>query len=205
MRVARLQALVGPAGVAAIQGAFLLVLGVGGARVAAGAITVGDLVAFMLFLFFLVHAAGSGAARVHPAADRPGRAAAHPGDPGAARRRTTATGRAVAAIGDAAAAARPSTFDGRDVRLSGRPSRCVRDVSFAVPRGTRTALVGPSGAGKSTLLALIERFYEVDRRRPSGSTASTCGTCPGTRCAPSSATSSRRRRCWPARCATTCC
>ena len=37
-----------------MQGAFLLVLGVGGARVAAGAISVGDLVAFVLFVFFLV-------------------------------------------------------------------------------------------------------------------------------------------------------
>src|SRR3954454_16723659 len=54
MRVARLQALVEPASTAAIQGAFLLVLGVGGARVAAGAISVGDLVAFILFLFFMV-------------------------------------------------------------------------------------------------------------------------------------------------------
>ncbi len=34
-------------------------------------------------------------------------------------------------------------------------------MSFAVPRGTRTALVGPSGAGKSTVLALVERFYDV--------------------------------------------
>ncbi len=37
----------------------------------------------------------------------------------------------------------------------------LREVSFAVPFGTRTALVGPSGAGKSTVLALVERFYEV--------------------------------------------
>ena len=54
MRVARLRALIGPASAAATQGAFLLVLGVGGARVASGAISVGDLVAFVLFLFFLV-------------------------------------------------------------------------------------------------------------------------------------------------------
>lgn len=36
----------------------------------------------------------------------------------------------------------------------------LREVSFAVPRGARCALVGPSGAGKSTALALIERFYD---------------------------------------------
>jgi ABC-type multidrug transport system fused ATPase/permease subunit len=34
-------------------------------------------------------------------------------------------------------------------------------VSFAVPYGTRTALVGPSGAGKSSVLQLVERFYDV--------------------------------------------
>jgi ATP-binding cassette subfamily B protein/ATP-binding cassette subfamily C protein len=37
----------------------------------------------------------------------------------------------------------------------------LREVSFSVGYGTRTALVGPSGAGKSTLLALVERFYDT--------------------------------------------
>ena len=37
----------------------------------------------------------------------------------------------------------------------------LRGVSFAVPAGTRTALVGPSGAGKSTLLELVEGFYPI--------------------------------------------
>lgn len=54
LRVARVQAVVGPAGTITMQGAFLLVLGVGGSRVAAGALSVGDLVAFIMFLFFLV-------------------------------------------------------------------------------------------------------------------------------------------------------
>jgi ATP-binding cassette subfamily B protein len=37
----------------------------------------------------------------------------------------------------------------------------LRGVSFAVPTGSRVALVGPSGAGKSTILALVEGFYPL--------------------------------------------
>ncbi len=54
VRVARLQALVAPAGSIAVQGAFLAVLGLGGYRVATGSIAVADLVAFILYLFLLV-------------------------------------------------------------------------------------------------------------------------------------------------------
>ncbi len=161
MRVARLQALVDPAATTAIQGAFLLVLGVGGARVASGAITVGSLVAFILFLFFLVMPLGQalnaytrlqtglGALQRieeildlpdETAADRPGFAASSAG-PGADD---------VAAV----------EFDHVSFAYAdGRP--VLHDVSFTVPAGRRVALVGPSGAGKSTVLALIERFYEV--------------------------------------------
>jgi ABC-type multidrug transport system fused ATPase/permease subunit len=156
MRVARLQALVEPASTAAIQGAFLLVLGVGGARVAAGAISVGDLVAFILFLFFLVmplgqalHAytqlqTGLGALqRIEEILDLPSETADD-------RASAVAPRRDLAAV-----ALEAVTF----AYPGGEP--VLRDVSFAVPRGSRIALVGPSGAGKSTVLALVERFYEV--------------------------------------------
>jgi len=156
MRVARLQALVEPASMAAIQGAFLLVLGVGGARVAAGSISVGDLVAFILFLFFLVmplgqalHAytqlqTGLGALqRIEEVLDLPAETANDiPSG-------TPAPGGPYAIVLENVTFGYPG----------GRP--VLQDVSFAVPLGTRTALVGPSGAGKSTVLALIERFYEV--------------------------------------------
>ena len=54
LQVARISALVVPISGIALQVAFLVVLGVGGYRVASGAITVASLVAFILFLFMMI-------------------------------------------------------------------------------------------------------------------------------------------------------
>ncbi|QLQ35547.1 ABC transporter ATP-binding protein [Micromonospora robiginosa] len=156
--VARAEAVVGPAGTVTVQGAFLLVLAVGGARVASGAISVGDLVAFVMFLFFLVlplgqavHAytqlqSGLGAlARIEEILAVPDE---ETGDPPAGP------------VPSAAGVPARVEFDRVGFGYPGGP-KVLREVSFTVPAGTRTALVGPSGAGKSTLLALVERFYEV--------------------------------------------
>jgi ABC-type multidrug transport system fused ATPase/permease subunit len=184
LRVARVQAVVGPIGSITIQGAFLLVLGVGGARVAAGALSVGDLVAFIMFLFFLVLPLGQalsaftqlqtglGALQrieeiltvpVEGAADAPRRAE----QPAVGRRAPVAVGAdlpAPAGERNPAAGGHPAPaaieFDRVGFGYPGGPP-VLHEVSFTVPAGTRTALVGPSGAGKSTLLALVERFYEV--------------------------------------------
>lgn len=160
MRVARLRALIGPAATAATQGAFLLVLGVGGARVASGSISVGDLVAFILFLFFLIMPLGQalnaytqlqtglGALqRIEEVLDLPSETAADRPAP------------AAAVIAEPSVVFENVTF--------GYPGAApvLREVSFSVPAGSRVALVGPSGAGKSTVLALIERFYEVTSGR----------------------------------------
>ena len=37
----------------------------------------------------------------------------------------------------------------------------LKDISFAVPKNTMTALVGPSGGGKSTIASLLPRFWDV--------------------------------------------
>jgi ABC-type multidrug transport system fused ATPase/permease subunit len=164
VRVARLQALVSPAGSIAIQGAFLAVLGVGGYRVASGSISVAELVAFILYLFLLVMPLGQaisawtqlqtgfGAlARIQEVLaldpeddERPERPAAVP-VPASSR----ADGVPLLELEDV-------TFGYPD----GTP--VLRGVSLQVPAGSRVALVGPSGAGKSTILALVEGFYPLD-------------------------------------------
>lgn len=54
IKVAKISALVVPISSIALQISFLVVLGVGGFRVASGAIGIADLVAFILFLFLLI-------------------------------------------------------------------------------------------------------------------------------------------------------
>lgn len=162
IRSARLEAFVSPATSIAVQGSFVAVLGLGGYRVASGAIGVSDLVAFILYLFLLLMPlgqmvqawtqlqAGLGAlSRIEEVVALPGE-----DEP------TRAT--VVRPRGTPEPAVTPPMLELDAVDFSYSDALPVlRGVSFSVPRGTRTALVGPSGAGKSTVLALVERFYDV--------------------------------------------
>lgn len=187
--VARISAMVVPIAGIALQVAFLVVIGVGGYRVATGAIEISALVSFILFLFLLVMPLGSALGAVNSVNQALG-----------------ALGRIQeiiaipseteddAAIEPAAPVATSAAIRFDDVRFSyvvpveGVPEasksvgleaperqtltphetptpetrEVLRGVSFEVPRGSRVALVGPSGAGKSTIFALIERFYDPD-------------------------------------------
>ena len=48
---------------------------------------------------------------------------------------------------------------------AGEPDWVLRDVSFEVAPGERVGIVGATGAGKSTLINLLLRFYDVTRGR----------------------------------------
>ncbi|MFI5957687.1 ABC transporter ATP-binding protein [Cryptosporangium sp. NPDC051539] len=150
LRMGRIRALVGPATFVAVQGAFILLLVAGGARVASGAIRIGDLLAFVMFLFFLVIPLTS---MVHAyaalqmgfgALQRMDEILALPVEDDSSEQEATDAG---------------ITFD--RVTFGYDAETVLDDVSFTVAAGTRTAVVGPSGAGKSTLLQLVERFYDV--------------------------------------------
>ncbi|MGP4025016.1 ABC transporter ATP-binding protein [Actinomadura sp. 3N407] len=160
VRMAGFDALVAPATELAVTGTFLLVLLVGGARVAGGTGSVADLVAFLLYMLYLTGPLGSlfeslsvvqqGGGAVHRIAET--LALPRESDVPAAANAAPPRDR------------RPPALEFRDVWFGYRPSRPVlRGVSFEVPRRGQVALIGRSGAGKSTIFALAERFYDPDR------------------------------------------
>ncbi|SFF33544.1 ABC transporter ATP-binding protein [Streptomyces mirabilis] len=158
VRAAKWSAAAGNTAGLAMQIAFITVLAVGGARVATGAIEVGTLVAFLLYVFYLMspiqqvvgaitqYQTGAAAlARIQEALRLPAEPDALPAPlptPGAA----------------------PAALAFADVRF-----RYADDlpyvhhgVTFSVPARGMTAFVGPSGAGKTTVFSLIERFYDPE-------------------------------------------
>ena len=158
VRAAKWSAAAGNTAGLSLQIAFITVLAVGGARVATGAIDIGTLVAFLLFVFYLMapiqdvvgaitqYQTGSAAlARIQEALRLPAEPAAGPAplpEPGT----------------------EPAALAFEDVRF-----RYADDlpyvhhgVTFTVPARGMTAFVGPSGAGKTTVFSLVERFYDPD-------------------------------------------
>lgn len=144
----------------AVQASFVAVLAAGGARAASGAISVGTLVAFLLYVYYLMppvqelvgvvtqYQVGAAAiARIHEAQELP----IETRDEQTARR-TTST----------AASHGPASVVFTGVRFGYGPELPLvhHGVSFDLPAGGMTAFVGPSGAGKTTVFSLIERFYE---------------------------------------------
>ena len=57
------------------------------------------------------------------------------------------------------------TFEGVWFRYDASGDWTLKDVSFEVPAGTRTAIVGETGSGKTTLGYLAARLYDVERGR----------------------------------------
>lgn len=148
--LARLTALVEPVVDVATQGALLLVLAVGGARVAAGALTIGDLVAFLLYLVMVVMPLSQLTRALTQI--QAGRAAL-----GRIQQVTR-----LGAERQGGNAVPPSVDSGpapvlvlEHVSYEHALGAGVRSVDVAFVPDGYTAIVGASGAGKSTVLALL--------------------------------------------------
>ncbi len=168
IKIARISASIAPIAGIAMNGAFIVVLGVGGFRVASGATTVANLVTFVLLLFLMVRPLGQafgayssvqsalGAlARITEVIEIPTESEV--------TEKVISNGRH--AVNDKAITFENVVFKyaapvSEENPEPGEPATVLDGVSFEIKRGTRVAIVGPSGAGKSTILSLIERFYE---------------------------------------------
>ncbi|MEU1077701.1 MULTISPECIES: ABC transporter ATP-binding protein [unclassified Streptomyces] len=157
VRSAKWQSLAGTSVGLAVQVSFLSVLGIGGARVASGAISVSTLVAFLLFLFYLIDPVSR---LVQAATQYQVGSAAIARIEEAERLETEEPEPSARADAPATGAARV-VFDEVTFRYRDDLPYVHHGVSFEVPGAGMTAFVGPSGAGKTTVFALIERFYEA--------------------------------------------
>ncbi|MDN3028581.1 ABC transporter ATP-binding protein [Streptomyces sp. S.PB5] len=162
VRSAKWEAVLGSADNLAVELAFLAVLAVGGARVASGDMPVSTLIAFLLYLFFLMEP-------VYKLVE----AASHYQEGAAAIARITQVDGLATEQQDRHRSARPAAtktvqprpasvrFEEVSFRYGPGLPDIHQRVDFEVPGGGMTAFVGPSGAGKSTVFALVERFYEA--------------------------------------------
>ena len=138
---------------------YVLVAVVGGLRVASGALSIGDVQAFIQYsrqfsqpltqvasMANLVQSGVASAERVFELLDAPEQSA------------------------EPAMPQRPAELRGRvafeDVAFRYDPERpLISDLSLKVEPGHTVAIVGPTGAGKTTLVNLLMRFYEVSSGR----------------------------------------
>ncbi|MEY4367254.1 MAG: hypothetical protein RLZ28_669 [Actinomycetota bacterium] len=184
VKIARISSAISPIAGIAMNGSFIVVLGLGGWRVASGATTIANLVSFILLLFLLIRPLGSafgayssvqtalGAlARIQEVLDITTEDELP--QVGKLSPRAAQNDIALEFVGvDFEYAAPAEASKAEDFTAGAAPaapdspseaqvaSSVLKNVNFKVARGSRVAIVGPSGAGKSTILSLIERFYE---------------------------------------------
>jgi ABC-type multidrug transport system fused ATPase/permease subunit len=157
LAIAKLSAAVAPIAQIAFNTAFIVVLGLGGLRVASGSTSIASLVTFVILLFFMIgplisaFGAYTSVMGALGAMARINEIMVLPAEIQTGGKREPESEIAI-------------EFKAVDFYYQGEgedePNQILKSVSFSIPRGSRVALVGPSGAGKSTIFSLMERFYE---------------------------------------------
>jgi ATP-binding cassette subfamily B protein AbcA/BmrA len=151
LKEAKVQALLVPLMSLILMVMLVVIIGYGGVRVSSGALTAGDLVAFLLYLFQIMMPVGQLASfftQLQKAIGATERIIItlefEEEDP--------ATGHVLSH------ANQPITVEQLSFAYE-NGDNILHGVNFTLQPGKVTAIVGPSGGGKTTLFSLLERFY----------------------------------------------
>lgn len=155
LKEGKIQALMSPLIMFVMLMMFVVLFGYGGTRVASGAISAGQLVAFMLYLFQIVMPITqitqffTQTQKAMGATDTILKVLDHEEeDPHAGVPVTDAS----------------QSLHFQNVSFGYKEDESVlKDVSFTMEAGKVTAIVGPSGSGKTTMFSLLERFYSQQK------------------------------------------
>lgn len=153
MKEAKVNAFLSPLMSTVMMFVIILIIGYGGVRVADGTLTIGKLVAFLLYLFQIIMPMTTFGLFFNEYNKALG-----------------ATERIIDILKMDNEPDHASTeenvqfnnlrFNHVDFSYDGE-TKVLEDISFDAPNNQTIAFVGPSGSGKSTIFSLIERFYEV--------------------------------------------
>jgi ATP-binding cassette subfamily B protein AbcA/BmrA len=151
LKEARVQAMIAPLISLVVMLLLVVIIGYGGMRVSSGALTAGDLVAFIIYLFQIIFPVGQLATFFTQLQKAMG-----------------ATERIVATLEHQ----EEDIEQGKQLVNADLPIQLeqvafayesgetvLKEVDFTMQPGKVTAIVGPSGGGKTTLFSLLERFY----------------------------------------------
>ncbi|MBW7455487.1 ABC transporter ATP-binding protein/permease [Paenibacillus sepulcri] len=152
LREAKVQALIAPLMFFVMMMLLVVIIGYGGIRVSSGALSAGELVAFILYLIQIVMPMSQITTFFTQFQKTIG-----------------ATERIIEILDTE----EEDHVSGIEVKRSnqvisidhvsfayGQEEPVIHDLSFKVNPGSVTAIVGPSGGGKTTLFSLLERYYE---------------------------------------------
>ncbi|MCM3340907.1 ABC transporter ATP-binding protein/permease [Paenibacillus sp. MER TA 81-3] len=150
LREAKIQAIISPLISFILMVVLVAIIGYGGVRVSSGALTAGDMVAFILYLiqiimpmtqltmFFTQLQKAMGATeRIITVLDH--------------EEEDLHAGKQLTEVNQ------PIILD--QVEFAYEEETILSEMNFAVEPGKVTAIVGPSGGGKTTLFSLLERYY----------------------------------------------
>ena len=152
VREGKIQALISPLVSFVLMLLLVVIIGYGGMRVSSGALSAGDLVAFILYLFQIILPMAQFATFFTQLQKAKG-----------------ATERMISTLEEKEEDlekgseindfAQPITFN--DVSFAYEANKTIlEEVRFTAEHGKVTAIVGPSGAGKTTIFSLMQRYYE---------------------------------------------